>query len=270
MKATVLVDNIAVSNIRGEWGLSIHIEYEGKQFLLDAGASGLFFKNAQKLNLDIKNVDYAALSHAHYDHANGMETFFEENEKAAFYLQKGSEENCYIKKWIFHKYVGLPKGILETYKERIAWAEGDYRVCPGVSLIPHKTEGLSQIGAKNNMYIRSKYGWKPDDFSHEQSLVFETSEGLVIFNSCSHGGPDNIIDEVKRTYPGQEIRAMIGGFHICGKSKKEVQALAKRMKDTGVKEIYTGHCTGKRAYRILKEELGACVHQLKVGMQIEI
>ena len=171
---------------------------------------------------------------------------------------------------MFHKYVGLPKGIVENYKERIRWAEGDYQLCPGVSIIPHKTAGLAQIGAKNSMYIRSKSGWKADDFSHEQSLVFETSEGLVIFNSCSHGGPDNIIDEVKRTYPGQEIRAIIGGFHICGKSKKEVQTLARRMKDTGVKEIYTGHCTGKRSFRILKEELGERVQQLKVGKLIII
>ena len=75
MKATVLVDNISQGNIRGEWGLSMYIEYEGKYILLDAGASGLFYKNAKKLGLDIKNVDYAILSHAHYDHANGMETF---------------------------------------------------------------------------------------------------------------------------------------------------------------------------------------------------
>ena len=90
MKATVLVDNISQGKVRGEWGLSIYIEYEGKHILLDVGASDLFYKNAQKLNLDIQNVDYAVLSHAHYDHANGMETFFEENEKAAFYFAETS------------------------------------------------------------------------------------------------------------------------------------------------------------------------------------
>ena len=119
------------------------------------------------------------------------------------------------------------------------------------------------------MYVRSKSGWKPDDFSHEQSLVFETTEGLVIFNSCSHGGADNIINEIKETYPGQKIRALIGGFHICNRPETEVRALGRRIKETGIEEIYTGHCTGKKAFEILKEELGTAVHQLHVGLEME-
>ena len=269
MKAVVLVDNISQGDISGEWGLSIYIEYQEKKILLDTGASDLFVKNAAKLNKELQKVDYAVLSHAHYDHADGMRAFYQNNQRAAFYLQKGSEENCYMKKWIFHKYIGLPKGILEEYRDRIIFAEGDYSLCQGVSLIPHKTAGLSEIGRRNCMYVRSKSGWKPDDFSHEQSLVFETAEGLVIFNSCSHGGADNIINEIKETYPGQKIRALIGGFHICNRPEAEVRALGQRIKETGIEEIYTGHCTGKKAFEILKEELGTAVHQLHVGLEME-
>ena len=90
------------------------------------------------------------------------------------------------------------------------------------------------------MYVRSKSGWKPDDFFHEQSLVFETTEGLVIFNSCSHGGADNIINEIKETYPGQKIRALIGGFHICNRPEAEVRALGRRIKETGIEAISPG------------------------------
>lgn len=120
------------------------------------------------------------------------------------------------------------------------------------------------------MYIRSRDGWEPDDFSHEQSLVFETEEGLVIFNSCSHGGADNIINEVKATFPDKKVKAIIGGFHLYEKPKKEVRELAKRIKNTGIQEVYTGHCTGKKAYRVLKEELGDMVHQLNVGLEIKL
>ena len=71
MKATVLVDNISHDNIIGEWGLSIFIEYQDKKILLDTGASGLFLRNAEKLGIDMKAVDFGVLSHAHYDHAHG-------------------------------------------------------------------------------------------------------------------------------------------------------------------------------------------------------
>lgn len=269
MRATVLVDNIANDNLSGEWGLSLVIEYRGKQILLDAGASNLYLKNAKKLGITISDVEYAVLSHGHYDHANGMESFFKENEKAKFYLRSGTGENCYAKAFVFRKYIGIPKHILSTYGDRIIMADGDCRLMEGVTLNPHKTAGLAEIGKQNKMYIRKNHRWLPDDFSHEQSLVFDTQEGLVIFNSCSHGGADNIINEISVIYPNKKIRALIGGFHIFNKSEDEVRALAERLHETGVEEIYTGHCTGKKAFQILKEELGDRVKQLKVGMVME-
>lgn len=270
MRATVLVDNISNGELCGEWGLSIYIEYRGKNILLDTGASDLFLKNAEMLGKEMENVDFAVLSHAHYDHADGMQNFFDHNEKAKFYLREGSAENCYTKKWVFHKYIGLPRGILKVNEERIVFAGGDYALCPGAALIPHKTPGLEQVGKRNHMYVRTRRGWRADDFSHEQSLVLETEKGLVIFNSCSHGGADHIIDEVKKSYPGREVCAMVGGFHIFGKPESEVRELARSLKNTGVREIYTGHCTGGQGYRVLREELGDMVHRLKAGLVIEV
>ena len=84
MKVTIVVDNIEHAGIPGEWGFCAYIEQNGKKLLLDTGASNLFADNAEKLNIDLKDVDFAVLSHAHYDHANGMEKFFEINEKAPF------------------------------------------------------------------------------------------------------------------------------------------------------------------------------------------
>ena len=97
MKATVVVDNIKGCGLSSEWGLCIYIEYGDKVVLLDTGASELFVKNAEELGLDLAEVDFAALSHGHYDHANGMRAFFKANSNAPFYLQKGSGENCYDK-----------------------------------------------------------------------------------------------------------------------------------------------------------------------------
>ena len=62
---------------------------------------------------------------------------------------------------------------------------------------------------------------------------------------------------------------MIGGFHIFQKGETEIRQLAEKIKATGVKKINTGHCTGGRAFRILQQELGDMVEQLKVGLVIE-
>ena len=55
------------------------------------------------------------------------------------------------------------------------------------------------------MYRRTPQGFIPDDFSHEQSLVIDTAKGLVILNSCSHSGVENIINEVHSTFPDKHI-----------------------------------------------------------------
>lgn len=268
MKATVLVDNIGTGQLKGEWGLSILIEAEDKKILLDAGASPLFLENAKALGIDIASVDYAVLSHAHYDHADGMEAFFTANTKAKFYMRKEADENCYAKKWFVHKYIGIPRNITKNYGERIERVDGNFKLFDGVYLVPHYSEHLDVIGKKNNMYVRKDGKWYPDDFAHEQSLVFDTDRGLVIFNCCSHGGADNIINEVSEQF-GKPVAIMIGGFHIFKQSKGEVIALSKRLKQTGVKEIYTGHCTGQKSFEVMKEELGDMVKQLKVGLVIE-
>lgn len=78
MKVTVLVDNLRNGPLKGEWGLSFLIEYEKWKILLDTGASGLFARNARRLGIDLGEVDHAVLSHAHYDHSDGMSAFFRE------------------------------------------------------------------------------------------------------------------------------------------------------------------------------------------------
>lgn len=271
MLVKVLIDNVSKDELVSEWGLAFYIEYEGHKILLDAGQSAGFADNAKKLGIDLKEIEYGVLSHGHYDHADGMPTFFAHNEKASFYLRKGTAETCYGKKnRFFHHYNGIKKGTLKTYEDRIVYVEGDYELTKGVYLIPHKTLGLEKIAKKANLYVREHGRWYPDDFAHEQSLVFDTPKGLVIFNSCSHGGADNIINEVAATFPEKEICALIGGFHLYKASEDYIRELAKRIRGTGILKVVTGHCTGEEAYKLLKEELGDTLEQMYTGMTIEI
>lgn len=266
-KFTVVVDNVKSDELDGEWGLSILIERDGKKLLLDAGGSELFAENLQKLGFDIKDIDYAVLSHAHYDHANGMPRFFRDNKKAKFYLRETTAENCFaIDYLIFRRYIGIPRNVIRDYKERIEFVSGDYKLCEGVYLIPHKTPCLDLIGKREKMYTKVGRRLIPDNFSHEQSLVVETEKGLVIFNSCSHAGAVNIINEIKDTFPDKHIYGLIGGFHLYNKSKSEVEEVAKNILGTGIEYVCTGHCTMNRAYSIMKEELGDKLEQLHVGL----
>ena len=265
-KLTVIVDNKANDELAGEWGLSILVEHNGKKILVDAGASELFAQNMKMLGINIADIDYGVLSHAHYDHGNGIPRFFSDNKKAKFYLRDAAEENCYKKVLFFKKYIGIPKHLKRDFADRIEYVSGDCKLCDDAWLVPHKNPDLESIGKRELMFRKIGHTWKPDDFSHEQSLVLDTEKGLLIINSCSHGGVVNIINEVKSTFPGKKIYGIIGGFHLFNKSEDEVRSVAENIAKTGIEYVCTGHCTRERAYGILKEVLGEKLEQLSVGL----
>ncbi|MEA3429296.1 MAG: MBL fold metallo-hydrolase, partial [Thermodesulfobacteriota bacterium] len=74
MKLTVLIDNNTLIDryFLGEPGVSYLIETEGKNILFDVGYSDAFITNARKLSIDLLDVDFVVLSHAHLDHTWGL------------------------------------------------------------------------------------------------------------------------------------------------------------------------------------------------------
>jgi len=270
MKLTILCDNLTNGTLLCEWGLSLHISHNKKSILLDCGQSAGFAINADSIGVDISAVDYGVLSHAHYDHSDGMEEFFRRNTKATFFVREGAEENLYDIKLPKYKYIGMKKGLSKKYGDRISYVSGDVEICDGIFLIPHKGEGLEHIGKSVNMYKRHGLRFTPDDFSHEQSLVIRNENGINIFSSCSHIGADIIITEIAEVFPNERIYSMVGGFHLYKKTDDEVREFAERVENTGIERIITGHCTGDRAYEILRETLGEKVSQMYSGFETEI
>ena len=74
MKLRVLVDNNTFINdyYYAEPAWCVHIECDGKNILLDTGYSDVFIKNADKMGIDLCNLDYIVLSHGHPDHTWGL------------------------------------------------------------------------------------------------------------------------------------------------------------------------------------------------------
>lgn len=270
MKVTVLIENTAPEGLNAEWGLSLHIQHDGKNYLLDAGSTDVFAANAQALSVDLKRVDAAVLSHAHYDHSGGLDAFLTANDRAKVYIRRETAENCYSWHKRFPKYIGVQKGVLKKWEGRFERVDGHFSMAPGVNLIPHDDAALKAKGKAAQMYVRKGFLLIPDEFRHEQSLVFEVERGIVIFSSCSHSGVDSILNEITKVYPGRDILAMVGGFHLFRTPPREVRLLAERLKKMGSPQLYTGHCTGDAAMEIFAEVLPGRVHAMTTGMRFEI
>ena len=273
LRITVLVENSAPPWLRAEHGLSLWLEYRGECCLLDAGQSGAFAQNADRLGIDLSRARLALLSHGHYDHAGGLAAFCERNAQAPICCRPEALGRC------LHRApgrpdreIGIPQTVLAACARRFRPVEGAAEVLPGLWLLPHTAPGLERRARQTGMYRTGPDGPVPDDFAHEQTVALELEEGLVLLNSCSHGGMDTVVREARAALPGRRILAVLGGFHLGIRrleySPEEVRALGRRLADLGVETVYTGHCTGEEGFSLLREALGERCRALTTGLEL--
>lgn len=281
MKFKILIENTSKSDLIPEHGLSIFIEYKDKKILLDAGTTSAFMDNAKKMNVDISDADFCVLSHGHYDHSGGFAEYLRQNPDKKIYAMEAIADDYYSASGGAIHPIGVPKEVYPAFKENFIFLDEAMKISEGIYAIPHKRpNNLWKIGERAKLYKMIEGEYTPDDFSHELSLVFDTEDGLVIFNSCSHSGVINIIEEVKE-YFGQDkkMSAFIGGLHMKGKlgdkeictfSEGEIDELAKYLMENNVKMLYTGHCTGVVGYELIKKYLDDKLEYVYTGKEIEI
>ena len=130
MKIISLLENTTQKcGMEVEHGLSLYIEANGKRILFDMGQSDLFAKNAERLGIDLSEVDVAVISHGHYDHGGGLGCFLSLNSKAPIYLSRhafGARFNA------SGKYIGLCDSLCSC--ERIIYTDGDTQIDENMTL----------------------------------------------------------------------------------------------------------------------------------------
>ena len=239
---TTLIENRKINDVEGvvtENGLSLYIERHGQTILFDTGSSDNFIRNAEKLGVDLRNVDIVVISHGHMDHAGGLPYFLELNDKAIVYMSKKAQNSPELK--------NMFSRMEKEYSNRI-----------------QSIDEFTEIGEGTHILTEIK-----GNELNEIVLILKDRFGVVLFTGCSHSGILNIIEAVTKEFPNGFIKAVFGGFHLSGQSSKEVERLGKQMYNFHIGKIYTGHCTGIKAYLILKSFLGAKVEYLATGSRID-
>ena len=274
MQITVLIENTTDSDLICEHGLSLWIVYEGKNYLLDAGQTGIFLENAKKMEIPLEKTACAVLSHGHYDHAGGFADYLEQNPQVKVYAMEQITQEYYSGSGGEIHPIGVPKTVYPKYEKQFCLINQMTKVSEKIYLVPHQTQELEKIGERAKLYRIEDGKYVGDDFAHEMSLVFDTDKGLVIFNSCSHAGVKNIVEEVKAVLPNRPIHAFCGGLHMkgnrngeecCTFTQEEINALVEYIKAEEIHHIYTGHCTGEPGYQLLREQLGERMERLVTG-----
>ena len=264
-------------DLTAEHGLSLYVEHDGRHILFDSGATEAFRRNAERLGVSIPEVDAAVLSHHHYDHGGGLPYFLEANQKARVYLRKCEEGDYTFRAFgIMRKHIGLDREMFQKHPGRFEFVERDTEILPGVFVLTDIAKRYPLPKGNRRLFVERAGVRTRDGFEHEQMMVIKAEAGLVAFTGCSHSGILNMVDAVARQFPGVAIQAVLGGFHLVGipmwntmaGRKREVEEIGREMLRYEIGKVYTGHCTGMKAYRVLAGVMGERLEYLATGSEV--
>jgi len=254
MKVVTLMENTACrEGLCFEHGLSLYIETENHKILFDAGQSAAFADNAEKLGVDLREVDFAVLSHGHYDHSGGLRKFLEINKTAPVYVSCHAFEPHYSA----NGYIGMDPTLAEN--KQIRYVAETTVLAEGITLHRLETAPMDTAGLE----MEENGVRKPDDFRHEQYLLLEERGKRILISGCSHKGILNIVEAFRPDI-------LIGGFHFMKIEEEEkLEEAAKKLLEYDT-TYYTGHCTGQKQYDYLKTIMGERLHYIAAGTVLEL
>ncbi len=282
MRILSLIDNTRIpqrKDLHVEPGLALSIQLGEQHILFDTGVTGAFLSNAQKMNVDIAQVNLVVISHHHFDHGGGIRTFIDANQHSKIYLKSSPTVRFQLDVYgLIKRTIGLDETLFQDYPQRFNFIDQFTELAPDVYILT-KIDKLHPLPkGDRHLFMSAGSSRQLDDFEHELILVIRQNTGLVIFTGCSHHGILNMLDAVITLFPDQPIKAIFGGFHLIdipllnnmAGSKADVEALGRDLLKYPIKKIYTGHCTGQKAYRVLKEVLDKKLEYFATGCQVDL
>ena len=273
VKILVLLENTTKSSdLKCKHGLSLYIETETHKILFDMGPNDLFLKNAERLGVDLADIDTAVISHGHVDHGGGLRYFLAKNQKAKIYLRPQAVEKHYVKVLGLPFYAGLDRSLVSG--DRFVFTEECHKIDDEIMLFSQVSGAFPLPGSDGNLFVKADGKMAPDDFGHEQNLIVSSGDKRVLLCGCAHAGIVNIVRKAQALI-GEAPAAVVGGFHLYEPAARryESDAYIDRVAASLAEcpsAYYTCHCTGEKACEKMKGRLGACLTYLRTGAELRI
>lgn len=203
--------------LRSLWGFSLYLEEY--RLLFDTGSNGrVLLENMKTLGIDIKEIEYLFISHAHWDHIGGIDSVLELNPDLTLFVPQSLSKH-------------LIRDLRALAKEVVVIGEQPQKLF-------------------DRLYTTGLLGEEVP----EQSLIVN-SEKPVVITGCGHFGIANIVRRASEIIE-KPIYLAVGGFHLMYSSKKEIEETIRELEKNGVSCVSPTHCSGDRAITMFAHYFG--------------
>ncbi|MFC2013285.1 MBL fold metallo-hydrolase [Chloroflexota bacterium] len=275
LRITTLSENTArTGDYLAEWGLSILVETEGVNILLDTGRSISASHNADILGIDLSTIDKIVLSHGHRDHTGGLRQILSKMRKeieiiahpdiwAAKYARRQEEAD---------RYIGIP-----FRRQELEWLGASFKLTTKPVKISGSIMTIGEIPMVTDyekvdpdLFVKEDNGCQPDKLLDDQALILNTEQGLVIILGCAHRGIMNTLYHTQQLTGVKKVHTVLGGSHLSYTSEEQIWSTIPALRDTGVQKLGLCHCTGLSVSTLLAQEFGDSFFFNNAGTSLEL
>ncbi len=245
---------------------------EKHTILMDAGISGTcMLHNAALLASSasaqsgavsnrIEDVESIILSHGHFDHFHGMLQYLQSTKRKLplvlhpqAFSERRSRPNA-------QQTMLLPSLIRQTLEEAGAVVEERKQpstLAGGLVLVTGQVKRETDF-EKGSPGLEAKVEdeWVQDPFWDDQGIALNLKgKGLIVLSGCSHAGIINTVLHARNVTGVQKIHAIMGGFHLGGRSEAIIEPTVDAMVLINPDVVVPMHCTGWKAVHRFAEAM---------------
>ena len=235
LEIRIAFDNTSArEDLRRSWGFSAVVDFGGHRVLFDAGSDPiLLLEHLEKMQIAPTTIEHAVISHQHGDHLRGVY-------------------------WVFEKNPTMTVHFLDCFPDEA------FRRAAAVQMKPHRvTEPFEVVPG---VYSTGIVEGEPP----EQSLVIETSQGLVMLVGCSHPGVVKLVETAQTQRKKDSLRLLLGGFHMLRKRPDEIKTAINQLQRLKVRTVIPAHCSGDLARELFPLAYGDQFNTAGAGRRIVI
>ena len=275
LRITTLSENTAgPGSFLAEWGLSILVETDEVNVLLDTGRNISASYNADILGIDLSKIDRIVLSHGHFDHTGGLRQVLGKMRKEVEII---AHPDIWAAKYSHRqgrrdRYVGIPFQCqeLESLGARFNLTTKSIKITDNIMTtgeVPMVTD-FEKIDP--DLFVKEDTGWQPDELLDDQALIVNTEQGLIVILGCAHRGIINTLYHAQQLTGLKQIHMVLGGSHLISASEERIGLTIAALRELGVQRLGLCHCTGLPATVLLAQEFGDSFFFNNAGTRINL